>query len=258
MAKRLNKKVALIGSMVVLFLIAGVIVVILRLGGDPYEYIKDGDLALESARQSDSEEVKTKAYSRGASKYLKAMSLTKDDNLQIEILFKLVDLYIETDQWEFVQGCWGKIVSIDSQNIRARYGLLSYFAIMGDTGVPVWSRIETDANDFISDISEEYFGRARSAWETPGLGHFESGGDLLGSFVYFLRGLSIYEITKSGARPNPEADIARSVSDFEKVLEYDPCNIEAYKYLAALARFKGKVLESQGDLGAEDRNQFAD
>ena len=46
--RRLNKKVAFIGSAVVVFLLLAVIAVVLRLGQDPQEYIQDGEAALES------------------------------------------------------------------------------------------------------------------------------------------------------------------------------------------------------------------
>ena len=49
--RRLNKKVAFIGSAVVVFLLLAAIAVVLRLGQDPEEYIRDGETALEAAHQ---------------------------------------------------------------------------------------------------------------------------------------------------------------------------------------------------------------
>ena len=43
MAKKLNKKIAIIGSLIFAVLILGVIVVLLNLSRDPHKYIRDAD-----------------------------------------------------------------------------------------------------------------------------------------------------------------------------------------------------------------------
>jgi hypothetical protein len=58
--KRLNKKVALIGSVVFVFLILGAILLFLYLSRDPQKFIKDGDAALVAARQATNKEIKEK------------------------------------------------------------------------------------------------------------------------------------------------------------------------------------------------------
>ena len=122
--KKLNKKVALIGSVVFVVFAVAVIGIILHLSQDPQKFIEDGDAAW-----------KAKDYERAEHSYHKARSKAKTDELRIEVLFRLVDFYIDTDKWNFVRGCWDSIIKLDSKNIKARYGRLRYFYIMADSGV---------------------------------------------------------------------------------------------------------------------------
>jgi len=56
--RRLNKKVALIGSVIVTVFIVVVILVILHLSRDPAEFNKDAEAALQAARQATDEQIK--------------------------------------------------------------------------------------------------------------------------------------------------------------------------------------------------------
>ena len=133
--KRLNKKVALIGSVVFVLLVLVAIGVILYLSRDPEKFIKDGDAMVIAARAATDEQIKEETYKRAERNYHKARNLAKTDLHRIEILFKLVDLYIETDQWRNVTGCWNGIINIDPENVKARFGRLKYVYIMADSGV---------------------------------------------------------------------------------------------------------------------------
>ncbi|GAH15351.1 unnamed protein product, partial [marine sediment metagenome] len=127
-----------IGSMVFVFLVLGAIGVILYLSRDPERFIKAGDEALLA-----------KDYKSAAQNYHKARNLAKTDSLRIETLLKLVDIYIETDQWRNVLGCWNKIIQIDPKNVKARFGRLKYFYIMADSGLRVWQEVASQASEFI-------------------------------------------------------------------------------------------------------------
>jgi len=70
--KRLNKKVALIGSAVVVLISLVAIGAILHLSGDPEKFSKDGDAALMAARNATDEEIKEEAYKRAERNYHKA------------------------------------------------------------------------------------------------------------------------------------------------------------------------------------------
>jgi hypothetical protein len=114
--RRLNKKVALVGSAIFIVVALGAILAILYLSRDPEKFIAEGDAAWQA-----------KDYARAEHSYHKARSLAKTDSLRKEILFKLVDMYIETDEWRFVRGCWEEIINLDSKDIKARYARLKYF-----------------------------------------------------------------------------------------------------------------------------------
>jgi len=62
--RRLNKKVALIGTVIFVVLALGAILVILQLSGDPQEFIKDAEAALQAARQETDEQIKQQNYDR--------------------------------------------------------------------------------------------------------------------------------------------------------------------------------------------------
>ena len=87
--RRLNKKVALIGSAFFVLLLLVAIVVIFRLSRDPEKFIKDGNEALMAARQATDQQIKDEQYKRAIRNYHKARTLTKTDLHRIEIIFKL-------------------------------------------------------------------------------------------------------------------------------------------------------------------------
>jgi hypothetical protein len=79
---RLNKKVAFIGSAVIVVLLLAVIGVVLRLGQGPEEFIKDADLALQAARQATDEKVKEQNYKRAKQSFRSAYGRIKTDSLR--------------------------------------------------------------------------------------------------------------------------------------------------------------------------------
>ena len=121
--KRLNKKVAFVGFIIFIVFALGATATILYFSRDPEKYVKDGDAAFAA-----------KDYETAAHCYLKARALSKSDEFRVKMLFKLVDLYIETDKWRNVLGCWNEIIRLDPKNIKSRYGRLKYFYTMADSG----------------------------------------------------------------------------------------------------------------------------
>lgn len=138
--RRLNKKIALIGSAVFVLLAMAAIGVFLHLSRDPEKFIEDGDAAMKAADEAIDEQIKAEWYEKAERNYGKAHALAKDDLLRIEMLFKLADIYIQTDQWTKVQGCWNAIVKIDPENVKARFGRLRYVYIMADSGLGRFGR----------------------------------------------------------------------------------------------------------------------
>ena len=101
--RRLNKKVALIGSAVFVLLAMAAIGVFLHLSRDPEKFIEDGDAAMKAADEAIDEQIKAEWYEKAERSYQKAHSLAKDDLLRIKMLFKLADIYIKTDQWTILK-----------------------------------------------------------------------------------------------------------------------------------------------------------
>ena len=75
--RRLNKKVAFIGSAILVVLLVGAIWVVLDLSRDPTQFLEDGDAA-----------VLAKDYEAASTSYLAAFKRADNDETRKEILFK--------------------------------------------------------------------------------------------------------------------------------------------------------------------------
>src|SRR4030042_3008912 len=117
--RRLNKKIAFIGSLVLVVFLGAAVVVILTLSRDPQKFIDKGDVALAA-----------KDYKAAEQSYLSALGKARTDKRREEILQKLVDLSIESGELDSVVRYWGGIITINPQNAKARFGRLKdlYFA----------------------------------------------------------------------------------------------------------------------------------
>ena len=256
--KRLNKKVALIGSAVFVLLILVAIVVILRLSGDPEELIRDGDAMIIAARKATDEKIKEEAYKKAENNYHKARSLAKNDSLRIDMLFKLVELYIETDQWRNVLGCWSRIISIDPENAKARYGRLSYVYITADTGVyQLWEEVASQASEFI-DVADkaDLLMEDTAKWQITKMQEtdpYRASKQLLGPYLYLRRGRANYELAAVGAVTNPDKVIEMAIEDLKKVQGLEPNNVNAFWFLAQAVKTKGEILASRGNIEEKDK-----
>ena len=94
--KRLNRKLALIGFVVFVFMAIAVIGGFLFLSRDPHKFIKDGDTAVASARQATDKEQRKNIYKEAERYYRKAYGCSKTDELKVETLYRLADVDIET------------------------------------------------------------------------------------------------------------------------------------------------------------------
>lgn len=257
--RRLNKKVALIGSVVFVFLILGAILLFLYLSRDPQKFIKDGDAAVKAAHEAIDEQIKEQEYKRAERSYHKAHALAKTDSLKIKMLFKLVDIYIETDQWRKVHGCWNKIIQIDPKNIKARFGRLKSVYIMADSAgsqVWQWQEVESQASEFIEVVeSMDLLMEDTAKWEYPEIQEGGAGMERLGPYLYQLRGRALLEIARLGAVADPDASLLRAIDDLEKARELEPTNVDTYGYLAQTIITKGEILASRGNLEERDKTR---
>ncbi|MHC4123917.1 MAG: tetratricopeptide repeat protein, partial [Planctomycetota bacterium] len=241
--RRLNKKVALIGGLLFVLLSVMAILVILHFSRDPHKFIEDGDAALLEEQ-----------YDVAARNYNKAYGSAKSDSLRTDILFKLEDLYIRTDDWGKVLGCWGQIIQLDSKNVRARLGHLRYLYILADSGArKVWRDVAIEANEFLEKIDEKLLTEEVAKWDV-----FESEQDLkgrkFGPYLYIVKGRATLENTLIGAETDPDKSLAQAISDIEKVIELEPNDIEAYKYLAIAIQEKGRIAASKGNIEEKEES----
>ncbi len=253
MAKRLNKKVALIGSAVLLLVVLSVVGVILYLSRDPEKFVDEADTALLA-----------KNYDKAWRAYLKAYQLAKSDTLKIEVLFKLEGLYIETDQWPKVRGCWEEIINVDPRNVTARLARLKYLYIVADNyantgrGVSgVWSDVQSQASELIRVAQDGgLMGQDKARWERS-FGQEERAepakGQTMGCYLYLVRGRAALELARMGAVTVPDELLTQATNDLQKVQELDPANVDAYRYLAEVAIERGEILASRGNVQERER-----
>jgi predicted Zn finger-like uncharacterized protein len=246
-----RSRMSLVG-MICLVLVAGIlstcqsssIVVPIYLSKSPKKFIKDGDTALNTARQVTDKEVKEQEYKRAERNYHKARALAKTNSLKIEILFKLVDMYMEADQWRNVLGCWNMIVQIDPKNIKARFGRFQYVCKMADSTVNqlwAWQEVESQASELIEVVENggllmedtakfEYLQMKNTATDIK----------QLGPYLYQRRGRASLEIARLGAATDPNASLTKAISDLERSRELEPNNVDTDRYLAQALIIKGE------------------
>ncbi|MHC4535760.1 MAG: tetratricopeptide repeat protein, partial [Planctomycetota bacterium] len=255
--RRLNKKVALIGSVIFVVLALGAILVMFQLSGDPQEFIKDAEDALQTARQATDEQIKQQNYDRAKSNFERAYNSAKTDSLREEVLFKMVDMYLEVEdkEWPFVLGCWDEIVRINPNNAKARFGRLKYFYILSDSSVGgPWQEVHKQASEFLKVVEEaDLLGADTAKWDVFETEQIDSDRQRLGPYLYLLRGRAALEMASMGAVTNRDKSLDMAVDDLKKVQEYEPNNIDAYWYLAMVTMTKGELLASRG--GPEEREK---
>ncbi|MHC4739113.1 MAG: tetratricopeptide repeat protein [Planctomycetota bacterium] len=253
--KKLNKKVALIGSAIFILLVMAAILLFLRFSGDPQKFMKDGDLAREAARKATDELIKEQEYEKAERSYLRARARAKDDSLRIEILFELADFFLEVGKWDNLRGCWAEIVRIDPENVKARYAKLKDIYIMADSGVlGAWKEVELQASEFIEVVEKKnLLDEDTAQWESFEIPQTVQVAQHMGPYLYQLRGRAVLEIVKTGALTDPEESLVRSVTNLKKAQELEPDSIDIYLFLAQAAILRGDIFASRGDY--EERNK---
>ncbi|MHC4264457.1 MAG: tetratricopeptide repeat protein [Planctomycetota bacterium] len=249
--KRLNKKVTIVGSLIFALLILLSIALVLYMSRDPKEFVKDGDASLKSAREATDDQVRTEEYKRAERNYLRARSLSKNDEFNVGLLFKLANLYLETKQFREALGCWNEIVNIQPDNIEARQGRLEYVYIVADSegGTAVWQEVVSQASGFIKVVEKagilgetisqrDYFNEKESL----------EIGKTLGSYLFMVRGRAKAALAKAGAATEPEVLLTEAIEDLKRALEYEKKNVHIYKYLSKTAQTRGDIVGSRGDL----------
>ncbi len=252
--RRLNKKVALIGSAVFAVVLLVSILAILTANRDPEELIQDAQAAITAAHKATDERVKEQNFDRAERSFHRAYSRANTDELRQEVLLMMLDMYLETQEWPFILTCWNEIININPNNIKARYGQLRYFHIIGESGVSgVWQRVCEDASEFLKVAENTGLLMEETAqWDVPGLEQKRTNRQYLGPYLYLLRGIGSLEMARQGAVTNKDEVLTQAVSDLKKAQELDPNNIDTYWHLARAAITKGEILASLGNFEERD------
>jgi len=259
--KRLNRKLALIGFIIFVFVAIVAIVGLLYVSRDPHKFIKDGDAAVESARQTTDKEQRKVIYKEAERNYKKAYGHSKTDELKVETLYRLADIYIDTGDWRSVLGSWNQIVRLDSKDIKARYNRLKYFYIIAQiVSGPIWQEVATQVSEFIEIIEKpgaasELAATDTSKWEIDAFKQARETAHTLRPYLHIIQGRAKLEIAMLGMVTNKEETLKQAVADLEIVKQLEPTNEDVYQYLAQAAAFRSKMEASKGNMDAKIRGQ---
>jgi tetratricopeptide (TPR) repeat protein len=247
--RRLNKKVALLGTTVLLLSALAAVCLILRLNRDPAPLIADGDAARAAHDYQTARESYTRAY-----------GLMRSSEGKIDLLFKLADVYRELNQWDRVLGCWGQVLTSEPQNVKARLGQLKYAYLLadgiGDAGRSVseyWEDVLSQARKTTELIEKSGLtSDEKTTWE-PSFGAVEDhawrgGARQLGPHLHFIKGRAAYELAALGAVTSPGELLQEAQNDLEQAKKLDPNNVQAYRYLAEVFIKEGEAAASRGNM----------
>jgi tetratricopeptide (TPR) repeat protein len=252
-SRRLNKKVAWIGTVVFVSLVVMAALVVLTTAQDLDQLIADGDAALAA-----------QDYESARRNYAEAFESTQSFDQKVELLFKMSDVYRATGDWRRALGCWEQVITSDPKNLPARLGRLKYAYILADSlsdfGQNIdsyWKDVSAQATELIDLVEDQgWLEKEKAAWEPSfGAGEhpgWDSGIRLLGPYLYFLKGRAAFELASMGAVADPAQALEEAQSDLVRSKQLDPANAAAYRYLAAAFLEAGGTALSRGNLNERE------
>lgn len=264
--KKLNKKIAIIGAIVFLGFLAVAVIVVRGRNRDPLEFISQAETTLTeidgqlteyrkilvspNGETDDKKQLRLEAadlmleagktsYNDVARFFGKAVGATNDDELKIDLYFKLADLFAIDDEfqesdWRKIRGCWNAVLNIDPRNIKAMKAQLEFNYQVGRYGNDnIWSTVAKNASDML-DVMEE------------GLVDMDP-------YVLKAKSLALLKIAEFGQATNLRKAIKNAEMSLEKLREVVPDDPEVYEYLAQAAEIRGDIEASSGSrTAAED------
>jgi len=253
--KKLNKKAAIIGSIILAFFLFAAIVVVLRLSKDPMKFLSDAEVALAKAEsdvqaalakpeytEEDVEQIE-EDYKMVARFYGEARGCAKDEDLKIDILFKLAEFYLihnefREAEWRKAMGCWGGVIDINPKNIQARRKLLDYFyEACNYGGVRAWKEVETNASELLEVMKEKQMA--------------------VDTYILMAKGQAVLEMTRAGQTTDLDKSLEETTAILEEVRQLIPDNVDIYKYLAEVKIVGGEIGSTQGVANAME-NAYSD
>ena len=229
MAKKLNKKVAVIGIIIlaIFVLIVGVLGVRHLMGRDPESNLEKARIALSEGDYKKAESLLGRAYAYG-----------KTDAWKIERLFEMADFHlIQNDRheanWPKALRCWNTILNINPQNVQARRKMMQYFYSMADSGTAAaWKNVYEQASELNKIFKQQ--GTEPDIEQQHALGR------------------AALAIARIGGTANIEQYQKEGLAVFEALVEREPTNASHYSYLAEAILLGGQIDEQGGVVGATE------
>ncbi|MCP4449862.1 MAG: hypothetical protein GY809_00250, partial [Planctomycetes bacterium] len=244
--KKLNMKVVLIGSGALLVLALLVVVALIQFRGNPQDAIAEADAAVGSGN-----------YELAQRQYRKGLGV-KDKALQIDVLFKLADVYAHLDLWPQVRGSWDAVLLRDPDNIKAGLALVQSFYVRASTQTrvgwqvsDVWREIESRSDKLMGVVDRlQVADQDKSQWEIEA--YADPVTRTLNEYLLFARGRSAYEQARVGAVPMPEKTLVQALEDLNQVVAQSPEDVEAYWTMSQVLLEQARIKVEQGDRGGRD------
>lgn len=249
--KRLNRRVAWIGGIVLLVLAVSAVLILSRLTQDPKTLVEDADAAFAAGDYDGARRGLSRAY-----------DAARDPATRVDLLFRLAQVYVRTGDWTRVMGCWERVLQEDLGNIKARLALLETRTLQADAQVRlgsadpgIWKDIEARATELLEVVTQAgVAGRDRAEWRVPDLDDTAGppGPEPVGVYGHGVRGRALYQQARLGAVASPREWLDKAEADFRKVLDMDPAHVEAHRYLSKVAAERAAILAAEGNAqGAE-------
>ncbi|MHC5000536.1 MAG: tetratricopeptide repeat protein [Planctomycetota bacterium] len=232
MAKKLNKKVAIIGIILVALIIAGGIgmFVALKIHRSPGRALKLSQQALEAGDYEEAEKQLGRSYAFG-----------ETDEYKIDRLFELAEFHLINNDdheanWTKTMGCWKKITSIDSQNLVARRKILDFYYESADAGTAsAWGTVEEFTGELI-DILE-------AQGTEPDL------------FLLTARAKALLSVAQRGGTTDRRGPLDECIAVLNQLIEAEPQNSEYYQLMASAMTVEGELDALMGMIDAEKKAQ---
>lgn len=231
MAKKLNKKVAIIGIVII-----SVVVVLVIAAFSVQKWRKNPARHIAKAEKYLAEN----DIENAAKQYVGAYSKSKKKEKQLEYLYKAADLFEQIQDWDSVMGCFNKAITLDTSNWTAREKIIDYLTERANSGeIGIWTHLEKNLDDYVDakkDANEEVPDK-----------------------IYYLKGKAAYIIASLGGTKDIKTKINESIEMLEKAIELggDIDGSDIHLQLALATILKGQNDEGNGILGEEKRQYDA-
>ena len=238
MAKKLNKKVAIIGIVLLVLIIGGGMVIVigpkvarrLGIGQNP-------DKALAKAKQF----LEAGDYINAEEQFGLSFRFGKTDAYKVERLFDIANFHLINNpehevNWLRALACWNKITDIDSKNIEARRNMLDYYYQAAEAGNPhLWKNIK--------ELTEEMLEILKAQGTEPDA-------ELLTTCAK----ANLY-MAQRGETTNRKELLNKSLAYLEDLLKQYPENEELYQLRAQATMVQGEINELDGVRNAKENAQ---